>query len=489
MSTEQQSPAWETLTATWPKTFSKALIDIGLFKPDDAPASGRDLETGLRAPAPPPRAESLPEEDPAIVLVGASFAAPEHPNPVDAKREELRKYLEKEGIREPLTKALVALYEEHERRNDALDYLKNNFASYEAIVTELRETKIANGLLNQKVETLEKEKFLLNVQLSTTEEERQALEQKVAGTAGDSQSNAAESSELWKNRERYPMIDRGGYIMHPRNPSMVHDLSDPVMVHVNTAEAILRRGTREHKDLPVIKELVEFNYIENKNLEKQFMAKKLEFQKAGRNTNELVMFHGTSPANTHDICTGNFNLDLSNRFAFGRGIYFSKCPNTSLQYGKDLILCRVLPGLKHETKWVEKHRQTLQDGFDSLEIDWQRNNDPGSNAIVVRAADQILPYCVIRTEHITAGSKVSPKNPPPKKAAPPQPKPKVAPPPSKIVTATPRNINPNWIPKDNAVVLTAIPRNINATPPPSKPNAKTAGAKPKKKKKNDCVIS
>ena len=28
-----------------------------------------------------------------------------------------------------------------------------------------------------------------------------------------------------------------------------------------------------------------------------------------------------------------------------------------------------------------------------------RNNDPGSNAIVIRTAEQILPYCVVRTEH------------------------------------------------------------------------------------------
>jgi hypothetical protein len=53
------------------------------------------------------------------------------------------------------------------------------------------------------------------------------------------------------------------------------------------------------------------------------------------------MFHGTNPSNTDDICTGNFNLDISTRFAFGRGIYFSKCPNIGLSYGKDLILCRV----------------------------------------------------------------------------------------------------------------------------------------------------
>ena len=39
-----------------------------------------------------------------------------------------------------------------------------------------------------------------------------------------------------------------------------------------------------------------------------------------------------------------------------------------------------------------------------MEIDWMRNNDPGSNAIVVRTPEQILPYCVIRTEH-TGGNK------------------------------------------------------------------------------------
>ena len=82
---------------------------------------------------------------------------------------------------------------------------------------------------------------------------------------------------------------------------------------------------------------------------KLFQAKKAEFREAGRDDSELVLFHGTGQANTHAICTGNFNLDLSNRFLYGRGIYFSKCPNTSLQYGGDLILCRVLPGLKENT--------------------------------------------------------------------------------------------------------------------------------------------
>ena len=70
--------------------------------------------------------------------------------------------------------------------------------------------------------------------------------------------------------DRYPAIDMGGYIMHPRNPSTVHDLSDPVLVHVNTAEVMIRRGFRYRKDLPFIDKIVELNYIENKTLEQQF---------------------------------------------------------------------------------------------------------------------------------------------------------------------------------------------------------------------------
>jgi hypothetical protein len=76
------------------------------------------------------------------------------------------------------------------------------------------------------------------------------------------------------------------------------------------------------------------------------------------------MFHGTNPANTHDICTGNFDLEVkSKRFLYGRGIYFSKCPNISLGYGSDLILCRVLPGLsqpkaaKAKNNYLQEVRQ------------------------------------------------------------------------------------------------------------------------------------
>ncbi|XP_033618530.1 c-Myc-binding protein-like [Fukomys damarensis] len=41
------------------------------------------------------------------------------------KREQFRRYLEKSGVLDMLTKVLVALYEEPEKPNSALDFLKH----------------------------------------------------------------------------------------------------------------------------------------------------------------------------------------------------------------------------------------------------------------------------------------------------------------------------------------------------------------------------
>jgi hypothetical protein len=59
----------------------------------------------------------------------------------------------------------------------------------------------------------------------------------------------------------------------------------------------------------------------------------------------MILFHGTTKDNAHKICAGNFDLALCSRFLYGKGIYFSQCPNVALYYGANLIMCRVLPGL------------------------------------------------------------------------------------------------------------------------------------------------
>jgi len=47
-----------------------------------------------------------------------------HNNSDGSKKEEFRKYLEKTGVLETLTKVLVGLYEEPERPTNAIEYIK-----------------------------------------------------------------------------------------------------------------------------------------------------------------------------------------------------------------------------------------------------------------------------------------------------------------------------------------------------------------------------
>jgi hypothetical protein len=68
------------------------------------------------------------------------------------------------------------------------------------------------------------------------------------------------------------MIDRGDYIMHPRNPSLAQDYNDPIKEHIMAAENQMRRGWITHPLMVTIRNIVEINYIENKKLTRQFMV-------------------------------------------------------------------------------------------------------------------------------------------------------------------------------------------------------------------------
>ncbi|XP_011162558.1 c-Myc-binding protein [Solenopsis invicta] len=67
---------------------------------------------------------------------------------VTAKREEFRKYLERSGVMDALTKILVSLYEEPEKPTDALDYIRKNLggvgdnnSEIDSLKKELEESK------------------------------------------------------------------------------------------------------------------------------------------------------------------------------------------------------------------------------------------------------------------------------------------------------------------------------------------------------------
>ena len=88
----------------------------------------------------------------------------------EAKKQEFRNYLEKGGVIDSLTKALIGLYEEQEKPNDPLEFVKStlaandkpqatgnsaaNSAEMERIQKENSELKIEVERLNRLIDEL-----------------------------------------------------------------------------------------------------------------------------------------------------------------------------------------------------------------------------------------------------------------------------------------------------------------------------------------------
>eukprot|EP00945_MAST-04E_sp_MAST-4E-sp1_P004735 g4735.t1 len=75
----------------------------------------------------------------------------------DTKKEEFRKYLEKSGVIDALTKVLVGLYEEPERPPNAVEYIKRYLGApagvdVEALKSENARLKKENAALQEKIE-------------------------------------------------------------------------------------------------------------------------------------------------------------------------------------------------------------------------------------------------------------------------------------------------------------------------------------------------
>ncbi|UJR25870.1 hypothetical protein I4U23_007220 [Adineta vaga] len=85
--------------------------------------------------------------------------------PNESKREEFRRYLEKGGVVDSITRALVALYEEAEKPNNAAEFVRRfmgatgpDTAEIETLKNELMATREKNEELVRENESL-KEKL------------------------------------------------------------------------------------------------------------------------------------------------------------------------------------------------------------------------------------------------------------------------------------------------------------------------------------------
>merc|ERR550519_2623058 len=95
----------------------------------------------------------------------------------DAKKDEFRKYLEKAGVLELLTKSLVQLYEEPDKPQDALSYLKNSVGGNQDDKTVIAKLREENDQLKQKCKEIEAEKIKLEKRVKELQEGGKESEQ------------------------------------------------------------------------------------------------------------------------------------------------------------------------------------------------------------------------------------------------------------------------------------------------------------------------
>ncbi|CAD6201464.1 GSCOCG00000264001-RA-CDS [Cotesia congregata] len=88
--------------------------------------------------------------------------------PTDSKRDEFRRYLERSGVLDGLTKVLIALYEEPEKPANAIEYIRKNLGGLTEITEEVGATSNV-----QDSESLEKK-------LQEAEAENRELRDKLA---------------------------------------------------------------------------------------------------------------------------------------------------------------------------------------------------------------------------------------------------------------------------------------------------------------------
>ena len=129
------------------------------------------------------------------------------------------------------------------------------------------------------------------------------------------------------------------------------DISDPLEMHYRIAESQFLRLANKARLQGVSQGLTfdiqSIDYYQNPDLIPKFLAQEIAMQNAV--ANRILAFHGTKVENVDGIMKNNFRLDhlsanSGDRGWYGAGIYFSENPETSLGYGKALILSWVLPG-------------------------------------------------------------------------------------------------------------------------------------------------
>ncbi|KAJ8352915.1 hypothetical protein SKAU_G00243910 [Synaphobranchus kaupii] len=92
----------------------------------------------------------------------------------ESKREQFRRYLEKAGVLDSLTSVLIALYEENEKPNNALDFLKQHLGVVSPEPVDVETLRLELADLHQKYDLLVEENKELKTRLLQYEPAQEA---------------------------------------------------------------------------------------------------------------------------------------------------------------------------------------------------------------------------------------------------------------------------------------------------------------------------
>ena len=158
---------------------------------------------------------------------------------LDAKREEFRKYLEKEDVLEYLTKHLVPLYEKADKPTSALEYLKNNFAGKEVEEAKQKPETLEseNRDLKKNVERLETEKNTLTSEVADLKKELEArknVTDKVTDkntTKSENKSSHVDSTKTYDQKDkRVTPYENTNSSSAPTNPKIRNQSSNQIFL-------------------------------------------------------------------------------------------------------------------------------------------------------------------------------------------------------------------------------------------------------------------
>ena len=172
---------------------------------------------------------------------------------------------------------------------------------------------------------------------------------------------------------------------------------NPLDLNFRLVESCFLRHTQKAKEQY---EILSVDYYVNPELVRKFRAKHSEFVELygeGDRSATVLAFHGTEECNIQGIIDNNFLLELCKRSVYGKGIYLSEYPNVSLNFGRSLLLCKVLPGRSLDVTF-NLHCTTISEGYNSHQV--MVDHKGQGWALVIDNPDQILPCYVINYREI-----------------------------------------------------------------------------------------